>query len=168
VIRVVVDDLAFVAADALVRPATAHLEPTTPSLRRLEQVGGPTFWQQLKVQQELAVGSAVVTGAGELPAEFVVHAVIRSETEAVSGSSVRRALLSALQRAVDWQLSRLAVPPLGVGPGGLEPEDAARIVCEVVVQHVLGGAAHPSEVSIVVESEQDRAMFEGFLARAWT
>src|SRR2546427_7958578 len=40
VIRVVVDDLAFLACDAIVRPATTRLDPTTPMVRRLEQVGG--------------------------------------------------------------------------------------------------------------------------------
>ena len=66
-IRVVVDDLAFVRSDAVIRPATATLEPTTAALRRLEQVGGPAFWQQLKVQQELAVGAAVNQLSGSLP-----------------------------------------------------------------------------------------------------
>ena len=60
-IRVVVDDIAFARADAVVRPATATLEPTTAALRRLEQVGGSAFWQQLKVQQDLPVGAAVVS-----------------------------------------------------------------------------------------------------------
>ena len=44
--------------------ATALLEPPTPPLRRLEQVGGRRFWSQLEAERELAVGSAVVTGGG--------------------------------------------------------------------------------------------------------
>ncbi len=39
-IRVVVDDLTFLSADAIVRPATTRLDPTTPAVRRLETVGG--------------------------------------------------------------------------------------------------------------------------------
>ena len=63
-IRVVVDDLAFLASDAIVRPATTRLDPTTPAVRRLEQVGGPEFTGHLRIQKELAVGAAVVTAAG--------------------------------------------------------------------------------------------------------
>jgi len=96
VIRVVVDDLAFVSADAIVRPATSLLEPTTAALRRLEQVGGAAFWDQVRTQRELAVGSAVVTGGGDLGVELVVHAIIRSTTEAVSRDTVRRALTAVL------------------------------------------------------------------------
>jgi hypothetical protein len=90
VIQVVVDDIAFVHADAVIRPATATLEPTASALRHLELVGGPAFASLLRVQQPLAVGAAVVTGSGELSAEFVIHAVIRSVTEPVSATTVRR------------------------------------------------------------------------------
>src|SRR2546426_7344914 len=76
VIRVVVDDLAGLASDAIVRPATTRLDPTTPVVRRLEQVGGREFMGRLQLHKDLAVGSAVVTGGGgDLPADFVIHAV---------------------------------------------------------------------------------------------
>ena len=46
-IRVVVDDIAFVPAAPVIRPATTTLEPTAAALRHLEQVGGPAFWGPL-------------------------------------------------------------------------------------------------------------------------
>jgi len=164
VIRVVVDDIAFVPADAVVRPATTTLEPTAAALRHLEQVGGPAFWRQLHVQQPLAVGAAVVTAGGELAAEFVIHAVIRSVTEPVSADSVRRALTSAMQRAVDWQLARIAVPPLGTGAGNLSLEDAARVMIDVLDRHT-SVSEYPSDVAIVVESDADKQAFEFLLKR---
>ena len=83
-IDVVVDDLASIEADAVVRPATDTLEPTSTALRQLERIGGPRFHQQLETRAPLVVGAATVTGAGDLPAEFVIHAIIRSESEPVS------------------------------------------------------------------------------------
>lgn len=163
-IRVVVDDLAFVRADALVRPATATLEPTTAALRRLEQVGGAAFWQQLKVQQELAVGAAVVTGAGELASPLVVHAIIMSASEPVSSTGVRRALTSALQRAVDWEISQLATPIVGTGAGALAFDDAAEILCRLVTAHT-AGADFPREVTVVVEREDEKLVVERLLQR---
>ena len=160
------DDLAFVGADAVVRPATAALEPVNPSLRRLEQIGGPAFWQQLQVQRELAVGAAVVTRAGELAAELVIHAVIRSVTDPVSSTGVRRAITSTLQRASDWQISRLAVPPIGIGPGGLELEQAAEILCEALTAHRAAGTPYPRDVRIVVESAEEKELFERLLKRS--
>ena len=164
-IRVVVDDLAFLPADAIVRPATTRLDPTTPAVRRLEQVGGPEFTAHMRIQKELAVGAAVVTaGGGDLPAEFVIHAVIRSDTEPVTREGVARAWQSALERAREWEFARLTVPPLGTGAGNLAVEDAAEVMVQVLKVHG-GSAAFPADVAIVVETPEDREAFEAALQR---
>ena len=164
-IRVVVDDLAFLQTDAIVRPATARLDPTTPAVRRLETVGGSDFLRHLHLQKDLAVGAAVVTGGGgDLPAEFVIHAVIQSDTEPITRETVARAWLSALERAREWEFARLSVPPIGTGAGNLSVEDAAAIMVGVLKLHT-GNAAFPSEVCIVVETGEDREAFEAALRR---
>ena len=164
-IRVVVDDLAFLPADAIVRPATAQLEPTTPSLRRLEQMGGPEFQRQLGLHNELVVGAAVVTAAGgDLPAEYVIHAVIQSRDEPISRRGVSRAWRSALERAREWGFARLTVPPLGIGAGNLMLEDAAEILVSVLQEQTVEATA-PVDVAIVVETEDQREVFEGVLRR---
>ena len=163
-IRVVVDDLAFVAADAVIRPATSLLDPTSAALKRLEQVGGPAFWEQLSPHQELAVGSAIVTDAGDLAADFVVHAVICSTDQPVSEHYVKQALTSALQRAGDWRLARVAVPPMGTGAGNLDIETAAEAMVSVLGR-AMGTATYPKEVYLVVEHEDDREVFNNCLKR---
>lgn len=166
-IRVVVDDLAFVSADAILRPATALLEPTTPGLRRLEQVGGASFWEHAHAERELAVGSAVVTGAGDLEVEFIIHAIIRSATEPVTRDIVRRALTAALQRAADWQLAHVATPLLGTGAGNLTLEDAADIMGAVLVA-VPGPNGYPREITIVVDNDEERQVVEAFIRKTDT
>lgn len=165
-IRVVVDDLAFLAAEALVRPATTRLNSTTPAVRRLETVGGPEFTGHLRLQKELAVGAAVVTAAGgDLPAEFIIHAVIQSDTEPVSRDGVARAWRSTLQQAQEWEFTSLSVPPLGTGAGNLSAEDAADIMVPILRAH-LGNAAFPANVSIVVETATERDAFEAALRKS--
>ena len=165
-IRVVVDDLAFLPTDAIVRPATARLDPTTPAVRRLERAGGVEFLNRLRVQKDLAVGAAVVTGGGgDLPAEFVIHAVIQSDTEPVTRSTVARAWLSALERARELEFARVTVPPLGIGAGNLTVEDAAAVMAGVLKSHA-GSAPFPSDICIVVETAADRDAFEAALRRA--
>ncbi|HEX9580747.1 MAG TPA: macro domain-containing protein [Gemmatimonadales bacterium] len=163
-IRVVVDDIAFLAADAVIRPATETLEPTSSALRHLEQVAGAALQAQIRVQQALGVGAAVVTAAGDLPTEFVIHAVIAGRREPVSRLTVQRALTSALQRAVDWELARVTVPPIGTGAGNLTMEDAAEVMCDVLTRH-MAETTFPAEVQIVVESEAEKQVFEGYLRR---
>ena len=163
--RVVVDDLAILSTDAIVRPATARLHAATPALRRLEEIGGREFARHLQLQKELAVGAAVVTGGGgELPAEYVIHAVIQSDIEPVTRKNVARAWLSALERAREWEFARLTVPPLGAGEGNLSVADTAALMTEVVVQ--FGDAAFPSDVCVVVQTAEDRDAFEVAVRRA--
>ena len=49
-ISVRIDDLAFYDGEAIARPVTAGLGPTTGLLRRLELAGGETLRKQLRLQ----------------------------------------------------------------------------------------------------------------------
>jgi O-acetyl-ADP-ribose deacetylase (regulator of RNase III) len=163
VIRVVVDDLASLPADALVRPATTRLDPTAAALRRLEIVGGAQFQERLQLSRELGVGAAVVTaGGGDLPAEFVIHAIIRSDTEPVSRDHVGRAWLAALHQAREWEFAHVSAPPLGTGAGNLAIEDAAEIMVPALHLHQRA-APFPKDVTLVVERPEDREVFEAAL-----
>jgi O-acetyl-ADP-ribose deacetylase len=164
-VRVAIDDLAFFEGAAIARPATAALGPTTPLMRRLEEAAGEALRRQLRVNEPLAVGSAVVTGAGALGVDFLIHAVVASEDEAVTAAAVRRATTSALQRAVDWQMERVAFAPFGLGAGNLDVEDSAAAMVESILQHVARGR-YPSEVVIVVETAYEAEVFSARLARS--
>lgn len=166
-IRVRVDDLAFATGDAIAWPVTALLHATTPLLRRLEEAGGPKLATQLRAQEPLPIGSAVVTGAGALGVELLVNAVISSDDEPVSDSGVRRALRSALQRSADWQIEHLLVAPFGLGAGNLDLEASAAIMADVIAAHV-GRARHPADVTIVVETSLEEEVFRAALARMVT
>jgi O-acetyl-ADP-ribose deacetylase (regulator of RNase III) len=151
-IEVRVEDLAFFEGNAIIRPSTATLDATTPLLRRLELAGGPALLAQLRIAEPLPVGAAVVTGAGDLPVELLVHAVVSSATERVSRDGVRRAFRSALQRVQEWQLARVAVPPLGLGAGNLAIEDSAALMAEELMHH---RSPFPRQLTVVAESDEE-------------
>lgn len=158
-VEVRVDDLAFFEGDAIARPATALLAAMTPLVRRLELAAGPRLADQLRIQEPLPVGSAVVTGAGDLPVELMIHGVIQSETERVTPDGVRRALRSVLQRTVDWQLATVGIAPFGLGAGNLDPEDSAAMLAQAVRQHAQGGATFPKALIIVSETVAEAEIF---------
>ena len=162
-IDVRVEDLAFYAGDAIIRPATATLSATTPLLRRLEVAGGRKLLDQLAVTEPLAVGSAVVTSAGELPVGLLVHAIVSSPTERVSRDGVRRAFRSALERALTWQMSDVAVPPLGLGAGNLEVEESAAVMSDELRRHC-AGAEFPRQVTVVAENAEEAVILSLALA----
>ena len=155
-IHVVVGDLASVAADAVVRPANTRLEPISPALRRLEEAAGPRFKEQCRIRQELGVGAAVVTRAGDLPAEFVIHAVIGVEESTVTADGVRSAVTAALWQSSQWRIEALALPALGQGP--LSTQASADAIVPTLLEH-LRNADHPATVLIVVNTDAERAIF---------
>lgn len=156
-VEVRVDDLAFYEGDAVARPSTARLAALTPVVRRLELAAGPKL--QLHLQEPLPIGSAVVTGAGDLPAELMIHGVIQSETEPVTIDGVRRALRSVLQRTVDWQLQAVGIAPFGLGAGNLDAEDSAKALADALGAHGERGAAFPVAVTIVTETADEAEIF---------
>ena len=162
-ILVVVDDLAFVTADAVVRAADEALNPVSPETGRLDRQAGERFASLRRVSTPLDAGAAVVTGGGELAAPFVLHVVIRDRTLDTNRDVVRRALVSAWQRAGDWGLRRIAAPLVGAGAGQLSVEEAAELLAETFPE--MGEGSAPSELRIVVEREEDRALVEAIVHR---
>jgi O-acetyl-ADP-ribose deacetylase (regulator of RNase III) len=163
VILVVVDDLAFVTADAIVRAADEALNPVSPEMSRLDRHAGERFAALRRVNTPLDAGAAVVTGGGDLAAPFVLHVVIRDRGVAPGRDVVRRALMSAWQRAADWGLGRLAAPLIGAGAGQLSLEESAELLAETFPD--LGEGGCPSELRIVVEREEDRVLVEAIVSR---
>lgn len=164
-IDVRVEDLAFYSGSAIIRPATATLGATTPLLRRLELAGGAKLLDLLKVAEPLPVGSAVVTGAGALPVELLVHAIVTSPTERVTRDGVRRAFRSALERADTWQLADVAIPPLGLGAGNLELEVSAELMAAELTRH-RRAAEYPQRVTLVAETTDEAAALEFAMQRS--
>ena len=163
-IRVLLDDLAFLQADALLRPADQDLGPATPAMSQLDKLGGGRFAEQRRVARPLEAGAAVVTGGGDLTAPYVVHVVIRDAVSQVGREVVRRALVSAWQRAGDWGLASVAAPLVGTGAGGLSAEEAAGLLIETFPRDRSAGG--PSKLQVVVEREDERTMVEALLRRS--
>jgi O-acetyl-ADP-ribose deacetylase (regulator of RNase III) len=162
-IRVAVDDLAFLQADAVLRPADETLAPLTPAMSRLDQQGGERFAALRRVTSPLGAGAAVVTGGGDLAAPFVLHVVLRDQGSAVDRVTVRRALVAAWQRAADWGLATVAAPLVGAAAGGLAPEEAAELLVETFQDRAF--PACPSALTIVVERDDERALAEAIVNR---
>ena len=161
-IHVLVDDLASIQADAVVRPADETLGPTSPMIIRLDERAGPRFADQRRVSSALRAGSAVVTGSGDLTAPFVLHVVVRDRDIQTGRDVVRRALVSAWQRATDWELGTIAAPLVGADSGQLTIEEAATLLAETFPAAAEG---FPSELTIVVDQDADRVLVEAILRR---
>jgi O-acetyl-ADP-ribose deacetylase (regulator of RNase III) len=162
VINVIVDDLAATQADAIVRPTDQSLSPISPAMARLDERAGPHFADQRRASSSLKAGSAVVTGGGDLAAPFVLHVVIQDLEIPTGREVVRRALVSAWQRATDWDLGIIAAPLVGADSGQLSVEEAATLLAETFPTVSRGC---PKELLIVVDRDADRVLVEATVRR---
>lgn len=160
-IRCIVDDLAFVEADAVVRPANDRLEPITAAAVRLDQQAGPAFAAACRSATALDAGSAVITRAGELPADFVLHVILQDQDTVTTPAVVRRALDAAWRRAAEWGLGQVATAPLGAGAGLFDIEEAVALMVETLA----GAPGAVPELVIVVERDSERELVEAVIRR---
>ncbi|MGH7483288.1 MAG: macro domain-containing protein [Longimicrobiales bacterium] len=152
------------AAEAILRPVAADWSPVTPAMRRLDEAAGAAVAEQCARLGELPVGSAAITAAGQLDAQFLVHVVVRSRDEPVNPAIVARALLNGLRRLAEWEIGSVALPALGTGAGNLDAEEAAEAMLPVLTAH-LNASSHPSRLTLVLEGEYEHAAFAAALAR---
>ena len=158
-IQVVQGELADTELSAVLRPVSAEWDPVTPATRRLEVAAGVTVIEECQKLAELPVGSAVITHAGNLKAEVMVHVVVRSVFEPVDEAIVRRGLQNGLRRLTQWGIESVAIAPLGTGAGNLDPEDSAREMIPLLLEH-LSTARPPTQIHIVVDSDYEYEVFE--------
>ena len=163
-IRILRAELADTEAAAVLRPVSAEWDPVTPATRRLEVAAGMPMVEECRRLGELPVGSAVITPAGDLRAQFMVHVIVRSIDEQVTPAIVKRGLQNGLRRLTEWGVESVALSPLGTGAGNLDPEESAREMIPVLLEH-LSTAREPTRIDVIVDSEYEQEVFERELHR---
>jgi len=148
--------------DAVLRPADASLAPVGPVAARLDELGGERFAAQRRTATPLEAGAAVVTGAGDLAAGYVLHVVVADERGPAGREQVRRALVSAWQRAGDWGLGRVAAPLVLAAEGRLGTEESVGLLLETFPDSRDGGRM---ELLIVTDSAAERDAVEALVRR---
>jgi O-acetyl-ADP-ribose deacetylase len=157
-ISVVLGDLVESEAEGVLRPVRSDLAPVTIPARDLLLRAGAAVAERLEKVGSVPLGGAVITQAGDLASDFLIHVVVSSRDENESTMSVQRALRNGLRRAVDWGVATLALPPLGMGVGAMAPEDSARVMIEILRNHLAEGEP-PLHLTIVVTSEYEEEIF---------
>lgn len=157
-IDIVIGNLAAQQQEGVLRAIRADLTPVDASGRDVMLGAGETVQERLQRMGVLPVGGAFITPGGDLPTSFIIHVVTSSDEEPESALSVERALRNGLRRASEWGLSSLAVPPMGMGAGHLDAEEAARAQVEVLIDHL--DAGHPPlSLTLVVRGQYESDLY---------
>lgn len=139
-IRVVQGDLTALEVDAIVNAANEHLRHGGGVAAAVVRAGGPAIQEEsdrwVGEHGPLRPGVAAVTGAGAMPARFVVHvAGPRFRSGQDNEGLLRRAVRAALDAAAAAGCRTVALPaisagifgyPLAEAAGAIAAESAAR------------------------------------------
>lgn len=161
-ITLVEGDLTAQRVDAIVNAANSDLLLGSGVAGAIARRGGPSIAAECAAHGPIAVGEAAVTGAGELPARWVIHAAGMALGGGATAESVASALRASLERAVEIGARSLAVPAIGAGVGGLALQRCAEVSIACVRQFAeeQGDACPLEEVRFVLMGEPAYRMFE--------
>ncbi|MEO8131079.1 MAG: macro domain-containing protein [Bryobacteraceae bacterium] len=122
------------AADAIVNAANSGLRGGGGVDGAIHRAGGPAIMEELRAYKSCPTGSAVVTGAGFLPARYVFHAVGPVYRDGKSGEPelLASAYRTCLRLGEELAVSSISFPSISTGAYGYPVEEAARIAVDVV------------------------------------
>jgi O-acetyl-ADP-ribose deacetylase (regulator of RNase III) len=152
-------DLTDQAVDAIVNAANSRLQLGAGVAGAIGAKGGPSIQAECDRIGPIAVGEAAVTGAGNLPARFVIHAAGMAPGGRANEESVRGAMRASLERAREHGCRIIAVPAIGAGIAGFPLQRCAEVLLEEARRH-LAGDTSLEEIRFVLFGEPAYRVFE--------
>lgn len=164
-------DITQVPADAIVNAANGALAGGGGVDGAIHRAGGPAIMRELdQIRARIgrcATGSAVATGAGKLPAQYVFHAVgpvyrdgRHGEAELLA-SCYRICLEMAEERGVET----ITFPAISTGVYGYPIEEAAEIALREVAEHLRKREGKVREATFVLFGRAARDTFAAALGK---
>ena len=158
-VEVIEGDITRLEVDAIANAANTGLRHGGGVAGAIVRAGGASIQEESDRLAPIELGEAVATGAGELPARWVIHAATMHLGGPTSAEAIRSATASTLRVADELGARSLGLVAFGTGVGGFSLEDAARIETEEVERH-LDSASAIERVVFCVFGAEARAAFE--------
>ena len=152
-------DITELEVDAIANAANTQLKHGGGVAAAIVRAGGHVVQEESDGVAPIALGDAVETTAGDMPAKWVIHAATMELGGPTSAEIIRSATASTLRRADALGATSLGLVAFGTGVGGFPLDDAARIEVEEVRRHLDDGSGI-ERVVFAVFGEEARAAFE--------
>jgi len=155
-LRLVIGDITKIRVDAIVNAANSSLAGGGGVDGAIHRAGGPAIMRELYEVRNSAggcrTGSAVVTSAGALPAQYVFHAVGPIYRDGRHGEPDQLAgcYRKCLELAEERNVRTISFPAISTGAYGYPAQEAASIALETVAAHLDGPDTHVREVLLVL------------------
>jgi O-acetyl-ADP-ribose deacetylase (regulator of RNase III) len=164
-LRLMVGDITRIRVDAMVNAANSGLRGGGGVDGAIHRAGGPAIMRELDEIRKNAggcpTGSAVTTGAGSLPAQFVFHAVgpiyrdgTHDEPEQLA-SCYRKCLDLAEQHGA----RTISFPAISTGIYGYPLEEAAGIALDTIASRLRSSGCTVDDVLLILFDQSAYAVY---------
>jgi O-acetyl-ADP-ribose deacetylase len=137
-IEVLEGDITQLEVDAIANAANTDLAHGGGVAGAIVRAGGRSIQDESDALAPIELGTAVVTGAGDLPSRWVIHAATMRLGGPTSAEIIRAATAATLAVADQLGCRSLALVAFGTGVGGFPIEKAAAIQVAEAQRHVAG------------------------------
>ena len=158
-ILIIAGDLVEQRVDAIVNAANNELLLGGGVAGAIRTRGGPAIQRECDAHGPVSVGDAAITGGGELPARYVIHAASMQLGGRTTAESLRSSMDHAFRLAREHSVRTIAIPAVGTGIAGFPMDECARVMAGCV-EHALAGGWNPEEIRFVLFGEGARSTFD--------
>jgi O-acetyl-ADP-ribose deacetylase (regulator of RNase III) len=134
-VEVLDTDITGLEVDAIANAANTRLLHGGGVAGAISRAGGTAVDAESAEKAPIALGEAVETTAGDMPARWVIHAATMELGGPTSADIIERATRSTLAKAEELGARSLALVAFGTGVGGFPVDDAARIMVSAAREH---------------------------------
>lgn len=153
-------DLTALAVDAFVFYAREDLELGSGYGGAVQGRGGDSIKKEVRQIGSVAMGEAVVTGAGRLKAKYIIHACGPKFQEPHTERKLRECTLAALRAAHGKGVRTLALPPLGAGFYGVPLTLCSSVMLDAIREFLQQPSSLESVIICVVDGRDFLAFKE--------
>jgi len=163
---VVVGDITHQDVDAIVNAANSTLMGGGGVDGAIHRAGGPAILEacreirRTQYPQGLPTGEAVITTAGNLPAQYVIHTVgpVYGRDDGREPELLAACYRNSVALAVEYSLTTIAFPAISTGAFGYPPAEAAS-VSSTAMMEVLQANKSVNEVRLIFFQRRDADVF---------
>lgn len=164
-IRILQGDLTLAETDAIVNAANSHLQHGGGVAAAIVRRGGPEIQRESDAAEFVPEGHVAVTGAGQLAARYVIHAVGPRGGDPQGDEKLESAARNALLAAQDLGLTSISFPAISTGIFGFPRDRAAEILVDTAERYL---SDHPDgsvrQIDFVLFDDDSAAVFRRELA----
>ena len=135
-LELVQGDITLLDTDAIVNPSNTSLVLGAGVSGAINTHGGKTIQEEMSKIGSCPVGGAVVTGAGDLPSKYVIHAIGPRMGEGDEDNKLKNATEESLKRAEELKLSSIAFPAISTGVFGYPLKRCATVMMTAALDHL--------------------------------